>query len=204
MLFCQDVSAEEVCLPAELTIREAVSFRYPLLNEPNDSGKPLSNAQSGAPQTYAEMLRWELSEAACELVNGLDNTERLYYKPPCHPQREGSFEAEVDIRGRVVRVMDTVNDALEQLGGAVRCYGGGEGRSMSFADLVMRLDGEDDSSLTDLSGQVLGTVLVKQDLGLKQGESLQEAMEDSQLGGRIRAAVQEVHADENPWHLLLP
>ena len=184
-------------------MREAVEFQYPLLNEPSNPGRPLSNAQSAAPQTYTEILPWELSEAACELINALDNTERLYYKPPCHAQREGRFEAEVDIRGRVVRVMDTVNAALKQQGSAVRCHGGGEGRSMSFADLAMRLDNmEEDNNLKDLSSRVLGIVLVRKNLGLKQGESLEEALKDPQRGGPIKAAVQEVRCDEKPWHLI--
>ena len=201
--FYHDMSAESVRLPAELTMREAVEFQYPLLNEPSKPARPLSNAQSAAPQTYTEILPWELSEAARELVNALDNTQRLYYKPPCHAQREGTFEAEVDIRGRVVRVMDTVNAALKQQGSAVRCHGGGEGRSMSFADLVMRLDNmEEDNNLKDLSGRVLGIVLVRKNLGLKQGESLEEALKDPQRGGPIKAAVQEVRADEKSWHLM--
>ena len=184
-------------------MQEAVQFQYPLLEEPSDPGRPLSNPQSVAPQTYTEILPWELSEGACELVNGLDNTQRLYYKPACHAQLEGSFEAEIDIRGRVFRVMDTVNYALKQLGSAVRCHGGGQGRSMSFADLVMRLDRKDDNNLKDLSGRVLGTVLVKKNLGLKQGESLQEAIKDPQRGGRIKAVVQEVCPNERPSHLML-
>ena len=202
LLFCQDLSAEPMCLSAELTMRERVELQYPLLKEPSDPGRPLSNVQSAAPQTYTAILRWRLRSGARRLINSLNNTQHIYLKPLCRVQHDDSFEDQQDIRGRVVTMMDTVNAALKQLGSAVKCSGGGCCRSMSFADLIMRLHSSH-SSLTDLSGQVLGTVLVKEDLSLKQGESLEEALNDPQRSGPIKAAIQEVRVDENQWHLIL-
>ena len=94
--------------------------------------------------------------------------------------------------------MDVVNETLKQLGSAVECSGGGGGRSMSYADLIIRLRSAQ-SSLTDMSGQVLGTVLVESeaDFSLMPGESLQTAMEDPHRGGAIKASVQEVRAEAN-------
>ena len=182
-------------------MRETVEFHYPLLKQLSDPGKPLSNAQSVAPQTYTKIVPWELSEGACELINSLDNTQRVYPKPFYRVEHDESFEDHGDLRGRVVTMMETVNDVLKQLGNAVKCSAGGDCRSMSSADLIMRLDSAH-SSLTDLSAQVLGTVLVKKDFSLRPGESLQQALRDPQRSGPIQAFVQEVRADENPWHLM--
>ena len=181
MLSSQDLSAEPLCLPAELTLREAVKFQFPLLKQHSLSGRPLRNSQSGAPQTYTKILHWpELHMGGHELVNSLDNTQRSYNEPACCVQHDDSCEGApswIEIRGNVSILMELVNEALKQLGSAVKCSGGGGGRSMSHADLIMRLRSAQ-SSLTDMSGQVLGTVLVKTDadFSLMPGESLQTAL----------------------------
>ncbi len=201
----QDLSAEPLCLPAELTLRETVMFQYPLLRQHSHSGGPLWNSQSAAPQTYTQIVPWpDLHKGGHELVNSLDNIQRSYAEPSCCVQPDDSCEgapSQIEVRGNVMRVMDIVNEVLKQLGSAVKCSGGGDGRSMSYADLIIRLRSAQ-SSLTDMSGQVLGTVLVKSDADftLMPGESLQEAMKDPLRGGAIKAAVQEVRAKAKPWH----
>ena len=205
MLSDQDLFAKPLCLLAELTLRETVMFQYPLLKQHSHSGGSLRDSQSAAPQTYTQIVPWpELHEGGHELLKCLDNTQRMYHEPSCCVQPDDSCEgapSQIEVRCNVMRVMDVVNEVLKQLGSAVKCSGGGDGRSMSYADLIIRLRSAQ-SSRTDMSGQVLGTVLVKSsaDFTLMPGESLQDALEDSLRGGAIKAAVQEVRAEAKLWH----
>ena len=188
-------------------MRQLMEYPNPGIRQSITPQAPCSEAQQRAPKTYGEVLRWPgLREGACELLNSLDNTQSIYDKPRYIVDDGGSFEAAVDqgeVFRRVMDFMDKVNYMLEELGNSVKCSGGGGVRSMSGTSLIVRLTSAH-SSLTDMSRQVLATVLVKGDwdFDLKPGESLEDALNDPQRSEAITATVQEVCVDEIP--LCLP
>ncbi len=187
-------------------MREFAQCPYPGIGQRVIPRAPCSEPRPVAPRTFAEILRWwELREGARGLLNSLDNTRRIYDEPYCPVKDGGSFEAvadQADVFGIMMNLMYRVNDMLKQLGKSIRWVGGGGGRSMSYTDFIVRLTSSQ-SSLTDMSRQVLATILVKGDwdFDLKRGESLEDALNDPQRSEAITAAVQEVGADEDGRNL---
>ena len=188
-------------------MRELVECPNPGIGQRVTPRAPCSEPRPVAPRTYAKLLQWpELREGARELLNSLDDTQRIYDKPYCAVKDGGSFGAvadQADVAGIFLYLRYRVNDVLKQLGKPVEFIGGGGGRCMSGADLIVRLISAQ-SSLTGMSSQVLATILIKGDwdFDIKPGESLEDALNDPQRGVTNMAAVQEVGVDEEPQ--LLP
>ncbi len=190
-------------------MRKLMECPSPGIGQSTTPRAPCSETQPIGFRTYGEVLQWPgLREGARELLNSLDNTRRIHDKPHCGMKDGGSFEAaanQADVFAFVMNFMYRVNYVLKQLGSSVKCVGGGGGRSMSCTDLIVRLVSAQ-SSLTDMSRQVLATILVQGDwkFDLKPGESLEDAPNDPQRGEANMAAVQKVCANEESPNFPLP
>ena len=184
-------------------MREAAAQPLPLLERRLSPRKSRSKTPPRLPRTFSDILPWQdFRERSRDLFNHLDNTAHIYPKTESRILPGGSVLSaahECEVRGRVVIMLDSVNDIAERLNIPVQCTGGGSGRSMSFTDLVVRPTGAQ-SNLADLSSQILGTVEVKGDwqFSLKRGERLEDALHDPKRIEGIVQAVQQVYAMEGP------
>ncbi|KAK9829488.1 hypothetical protein WJX72_006168 [[Myrmecia] bisecta] len=184
-----------------LTLYEVVTYPVPQLTKALSPSPSASKTQPSQPRTFSDILPWlEFIPGCQESLRNLDNSERIYHAPLSGRIRPGAFRPAADegeVRGRVLSLLDSINDVAEVLGIPVECTGGGSGgRSSSFTDLVVRLTG----SPTDpahLSALILGPARVKGDwqFNLERGETLEAALHDPERIAETVLAVQQVYGD---------
>ena len=153
------------------------------------------NTQLLIPVTCGPVLPWpEFKKGSRAVFDRLDNSRHIYSRPESAgllgAQREA---AESEVRGHLSRFTESVNDTAEALGIPVRCCGGGDGRGISHAQMLMRPAGAR-SSLAKMSKEILGTVVItcSSQLQLKRGERLEDALQDSRRSEAIMALLQQV------------
>ena len=178
-----------------------MAYPIPLLEKRLSPRKSHSKTQPRLSRTFSDIFPWQdFRERSRELFNGLDDTEHIYPKTVSRILPRGSVLSaadECEVRGRVVIMLDSVNDIAQRLNIPVQCTGGGSGRSMCFTDLVVRPTGAQ-SNPANLSSQILGTGEVKGDwqFQLKRGERLEDALHDPKRIGNIVQTIQQVGANE--------
>ena len=177
-----------------------MAYPIPLLEKDLSPRESCSETRPRLPRTFSDILPWrDFLERSRELFNSLDDTERIYCPPVGNILPGKSLLPAADkweVRGHVASLLNSVNTTAKRLEIPVQCNGGGNGRSMSFTDLVVRPAGAQ-SNPADLSSQILGTGQVKGDwqFQLKRGERLEDALHDPERIGSIVQAIQQVGAD---------
>ncbi|EIE18322.1 hypothetical protein COCSUDRAFT_60291 [Coccomyxa subellipsoidea C-169] len=185
-----------------LTLYEVVTYPVAQLTQRLSPRSSASKTQPSQPRTFSDILPWPDFIAGCmALLGSLDNSERIYNAPSgrilpsaSHTVRSAADEAEV--RGRVLSLLDSINDVAEVLGIPVECTSGGSGRSSSFTDLVVRLTGSA-TNPAHLSALILAAGEVKGNwqFELERGETLEAALHDPKRIVKIVLAVQQVYGD---------
>ncbi len=137
-----------------------------------------SKTKPSTPRTFSDILPWsEFVPGAYQLEESLDDVVCKYKVPsPTMEDATGLSPAadESEVRGVIMNVLYSINEAAKALGIKAECIGGGNGRTTSFMDLVLRKSGQ----LSDpkkLSSLVLGAGQVKGhwQLDWKPGETLE-------------------------------
>ena len=193
---------EEICLlrpypRADLTLYEAVLYPLLLLGKCSSPEGPSWETQLTQPMTQpcGEVLPWpEFGQASHELLDSLDDSMRKCGRPEFCGGRLGGrvqrAEIQEEVRMRLSKFMESVNDAAKEHGIPVQCCGGSE-RCMSQAEMVMRPAGVH-SELASMSKHILGVVLVACSLQLKRGERLEDALRDPLRTEELTALLQRV------------
>ena len=101
------------------------------------------------------------------------------------------------MRGALLAVLQSINDAARILDVGAECIGGGSGRSLSFTALVVRKSGQS-SNPQHLSALVLGVGEVKGawQLDLQSGDKLEDMLRDpARIEPCVMALQQASHTD---------
>ena len=165
------------------TLKQVVSCPLPLLEARLSPRSSNSKTAPSAARTFTDICPWpEFLIEAGQLEESLNDTRHVYNKV-CHTHTPGlgiSLAAdECEVRGTLVAVLQSINDAARILNIGAECVGGGSGRSLSFTDLVVRKSGQS-SNPQHLSALVLGVGEVKGawQLDLQDGDKLEDMLRD--------------------------
>lgn len=155
-----------------------------------------SKTKPSTPRTFSDILPWsEFTPGAYGLEESLDDVV-VKYKIPSTTMEDAtglsSAADESEVRGVIVNLLYSINEAAKALGIQAECIGGGSGRTTSFMDLVLRMSGQ----LSDpkkLSSLVLGAGEVKGQwqLDLKPGETLEAVLKDPERVDAVLLALQQ-------------
>ena len=185
------------------TLKHLVSSPLPQLHARLSPRNSKSKTTPSAARTFRDILSWpEFLSEACQLEDNLDDTAHRYQQPSLtYTPGLGMSPAadESEVRGAITALMYSINDAANILGIGVECVGGGNGRTTSFMDLVVRKTGQA-SNPEHLSALILGAGEVKGtwQLELQPGETLEDMLHDPR---RIDACVLALQQASQPASL---
>ena len=118
-----------------------------------------SKTELSIPRTFSDIVPWsDFVPGAYQLEESLDNVEREYRIPSTTIDPAagiGPAADEIEVRGVIMNVLYSINEAAKILGIKAECVGGGNGRSTSFMDWGLRKSGQL-SNPEKLSSLVLG------------------------------------------------
>ena len=182
------------------TLKQVVTCPLPLLEARLSPRSSNSKTAPSAARTFTDIGPWpEFLIEAGQLEESLDDTQHVYNKV-CHTYTPGlgisSPADECEVRGALVAVLQSINDAAKILDIGAECVGGGSGRSLSFTDLIVRKRGQS-SNPQHLSASVLGAGEVKGawQLDLQRGDKLEDMLHDpARIETCVMALQQASHA----------
>ena len=155
-----------------------------------------SKTKLSTPRTFSDILPWsEFTQGAYGLEESLDDVV-VKYKIPSTTMEDAtglsSAADESEVRGVIVNLLYSINEAAKALGIQAECIGAGSGRTTSFMDLVLRKSGQL-SDPNKLSSLVLGAGEVKGQwqLDLQPGETLEAVLRDPERVDAVLLALQQ-------------
>jgi len=155
-----------------------------------------SKTEPSIPRTFRDILPWsEFVPGACQLEESLDDVECEYRIPSTTIDPAagiGPAADEIEVRGVIMNVLYSINEAAKILGIKAEYVGGGNGRSTSFMDWVLRKSGQL-SNPEKLSCLVFGAGRVKWEwqLDWKPGETLEAILKDPERRDALLLALQQ-------------
>ncbi|KAL0028592.1 hypothetical protein WJX79_004062 [Trebouxia sp. C0005] len=186
--------------PCLFTLKILLSCPLPLLEARLSSRSSRSKIFPTVARTFSDICPWpELLSEARQLEADLDDTTHAYkeisvtYTPGLGISSPAD---ECEVRGALVTLMHGIDTAAQIMGIGAECVGGGSGRSLSFADLVVRKCGQS-SNPEHLSALVLRAREVQGawQLDLQRGEKLEDMLRDPKRIDTCVLALQQAYGD---------